>query len=84
MAFVPRSCLTHHPDVSIVPVDGLNLQQEWFAIRAREQPTSRAVQDAFAFLTGPDVRTILHHAGIQSPLETKTRDKIAKTERRRA
>jgi DNA-binding transcriptional LysR family regulator len=84
MAFVPRSCLTHHSDVSIVPVDGLNLQQEWFALRAREQTTSRAVQEAFAFLTGPDVRTILHHAGIQSPLETKTRDKIAKTERRRS
>ncbi|WP_448543115.1 LysR family transcriptional regulator [Roseiflexus sp.] len=84
MAFVPRSCLAHHPDVSIVPVDGLNLQQEWFALRAREQTTSRAVQEMFAFLTGPDVRTILHHTGIQSPLENKTPGKTAKTERRRA
>lgn len=83
LAFVPQSSLVHAPDVSSVSIE-LRLQQEWFALRSREHTMSRAVQEAFAFLTGQDMRTILHKTGIQSPLESKALGKAAKTERRRS
>ncbi|MDW8144749.1 MAG: LysR family transcriptional regulator [Roseiflexaceae bacterium] len=82
LAFVPQSCLASHKDVSIVPAE-LNLHQEWFALRSREHTISRAVQEVFAFLTGEDVRAILHQAGVRSPLESKTLGKTPKMERRR-
>lgn len=83
LAFVPQSCLVSHTDVSIVPVE-MNVHQEWFALRSREHTMSRAVQEAFAFLTSDEVRAILHKAGVRSPLENKALGKTPKTERRRS
>ncbi|MDW8214767.1 MAG: LysR family transcriptional regulator [Roseiflexaceae bacterium] len=83
LAFVPQSCLAGHTDVSVVPVE-LSLHQEWFALRSREHATSRAVQEAFAFLTSEEVRAILHKAGVRSPLESKALGKTPKVERRRS
>lgn len=83
LAFVPQSCLVSHTDVSIVPVE-MNVHQEWFALRSREHAMSRAVQEAFAFLTSDEVRAILHKAGVRSPLESKALGKTPKTERRRS
>ncbi len=83
LAFVPQSLLERFPDISAVSIE-LRLQQEWFALRSREHTMSRAVQEAFAFLTGQHMRAILHDMGIQSPLESKALGKAAKTERRPA
>jgi DNA-binding transcriptional LysR family regulator len=82
LAFVPQSFVVRYTDVSIVPV-ALSLHQEWFALRSREHTMSRAVQEVFAFLTGEDVRAILHNAGVQSPLESKALGKTPKMERKR-
>jgi DNA-binding transcriptional LysR family regulator len=82
LAFVPQSFLLRYTDVSIAPIE-LNLHREWFVLRSREYTMSRAVQEAFAFLTGEDVRAILHKAGIRSPLESNALGKTPKMERRR-
>lgn len=83
LAFVPQSCVMSHADVGIVPVE-MNVHQEWFALRSREHAMSRAVQEAFAFLTSEDARAILHAAGVRSPLESKASGKTPKMERRRS
>ncbi|PMP74421.1 MAG: LysR family transcriptional regulator [Roseiflexus castenholzii] len=82
LAFVPQSCALRQTNVSTIPVE-LSLYQEWFALRSREHAMSRAVQEAFAFLTGDDVRAILHRVGVRSPLESKALGKAPKMERKR-
>lgn len=82
LAFAPQSCVGRRMGVSVIPVE-LNLHQEWFALRSREHTMSRAVQEVFAFLTGDEVRAILHKAGVRSPLESKALGKTPKMERKR-
>lgn len=69
LAFVPHLRLPGGRDTGVVALAGVNLQQEWYALRSRERGAPRAIQELYAFLTGKDARKILAKEGLKPPPE---------------
>jgi DNA-binding transcriptional LysR family regulator len=69
MAFVPQALLARTRDIGIVDLAGLNLQQEWYAIRSRERGVQRAVQELYYFVVSPEARALLAREGWKVPVD---------------
>ncbi|HMO57442.1 MAG TPA: LysR family transcriptional regulator [Roseiflexaceae bacterium] len=69
MAFIPQTRVPRGRELGVVDLAGLHLQQEWYAIRARERGAPRAVQELFAFLGSREARTLLAKEGLKPPTE---------------
>jgi DNA-binding transcriptional LysR family regulator len=69
LAFVPHMLLPRGRDTGIVDLAGVNLQQDWYALRSRERGAPRAVQELYAFLAGKDGRKLLLKEGLKAPAE---------------
>ncbi|HWQ13851.1 MAG TPA: LysR family transcriptional regulator [Roseiflexaceae bacterium] len=69
VAFVPQTRLPPGRDTGIVDLAGVNLQQDWYALRSRERGAPRAVQELYAFLSGKDGRKLLAKEGLKAPTE---------------
>jgi DNA-binding transcriptional LysR family regulator len=69
LAFVPQLRLPGGRDTGMVALAGVNLQQEWHALRSRERGAPRAVQELYGFLTGKDARKIMGKEGLKPPAE---------------
>lgn len=67
LAFVPQIRLPRGRDTGIIDLAGINLQQEWYALRSRERGAPRAVQELYNFMIGKDARKILTKDGLKIP-----------------
>ena len=65
LAFVPQMRLPRGRDIGTVDLAGVNLQQDWYAVRSRERGAPRAVQELFAFFTGKDARRVMAKDGLK-------------------
>ncbi|HEX9372857.1 MAG TPA: LysR family transcriptional regulator [Roseiflexaceae bacterium] len=65
LAFIPQTRLPRGRDMGMVDLAGINLQQEWHILRARERGAPRAVQELYGFITGKDARRILAKDGLK-------------------
>ena len=69
LAFVPHSRLPRGRDTGIVGLAGMNLQQEWYAVRSRERNARRAVQELYNHLCSTDARKIIQKVGLKPPTD---------------
>lgn len=65
LAFVPQLRLPRGRDAGIIDLAGVNLQQEWYAVRSRERGAPRAVQELYGFIVGKDARRLLAKEGLK-------------------
>jgi DNA-binding transcriptional LysR family regulator len=65
LAFVPQTRVPRGRDIGLIDLAGVNLQQEWFALRSRERGAPRAVHELFSFVIGKDARRILAKDGLK-------------------
>lgn len=70
LAFVPQLRLPGGRDTGVVDIAGVNLQQEWYALRSRERGAPRAVQELYGFLVSKDARKLLVKEGLKPPAES--------------
>jgi DNA-binding transcriptional LysR family regulator len=65
LAFVPQTRVPRGRDIGLIDLAGVNLQQEWFALRSRERGAPRAVQELYSFVIGKEARRILTKDGLK-------------------
>lgn len=66
LAFVPQMRLPRGRDTGMVDLAGMNLQQEWYVLRARARGAPRAIQEMYAFIAGADGRRVLIKEGLKA------------------
>lgn len=65
LAFVPQTRIPRGRDLGMVDLAGVNLQQDWYALRSRERGAPRAVQELYAFVGSKDGRRLLAKDGLK-------------------
>ena len=66
LAFVPQTRMPRGRDFGVVDLAGINLQQEWYALRSRERGAARAIQECYTFVVGNDGRRIFAKHGLKA------------------
>jgi len=69
LAFIPQTRLPRGRDVGMIDLAGVNLQQDWHVLRARERGAPRAVQELYSFIAGKDARRVLAKEGLKIATE---------------
>jgi DNA-binding transcriptional LysR family regulator len=69
IAFIPQSRAPKTPDLGIISLPDLQIEQAWFLIRQRSTITNRAVEALWSFAAGDAGRAVLNQQGLHIPIE---------------
>jgi DNA-binding transcriptional LysR family regulator len=65
LAFIPQSRIPRGRDLGVVELAGINVQQDWYLLRARERGAPRAVHELYTFIGSKDGRRLLGKYGLK-------------------
>jgi len=67
LAFVPQSRMTKSRELGVVPIQGLELEQNWYLARGRGGDEGSAIDKLWGFAASPDGRKLLQRLGLKAP-----------------
>ena len=67
LAFIPHHRVPRTRDVGVVPIGGLELEQQWFLVRRRGGEIDSALDKFWSFASSADGRKLLQRLGLKAP-----------------